>query len=486
MSELSTVDAVKDAVSYDSSGFSFLSTVHELIGNREYAQPCGECLDGADNARTFYWKALSAIGDELADTVYANVKNYIQYVSDVDTCKIKSLRSMLQLFNYKCTILDGLFDMPAEVLKAIDILSIDKKYLKKAGFTTASLLSDMLGDGVTLSASFFSCRSAFNGDFRTEFSDCSYKISSDASSTSVVNMQYMQREYSAVQAASSFLRMGPELALDAGRVGELTARGYSSESIGWLSGIPGAVMYSNDRGYSVVDDRPAGNAEGVLYVCDGNMRRIFQVDTPYDMQRFPGDSVLCCVSSIYEYASSRLEPGEYDAEWLSLNFGNSVELRLSSRHGYEGFELDDSLYAEYLADLYEAMLYGYVTMPYNVSANYMTHRDVVYVYPYLGVDYYETSAKYSEYVGYEDDTILSVKLANHIARTFDEKSIYDAIERGEDQLCAYSGAQLCVLMMEKHRREAPLLPSSITLPSMYGDSQLTLRQNQTRYSYYRT
>lgn len=87
--------------------------------------------------------------------------------------------------------------MPAEVLKAMDILSIDKKYLKEAGFVKDQLLSDMRYTGVSLAASDMSSRPGFMGDFRTEFIDCSYKISSDAISTSAVNVSYMQREFSA-------------------------------------------------------------------------------------------------------------------------------------------------------------------------------------------------------------------------------------------------------------------------------------------------
>ena len=139
--------------------------------------------------------------------------------------------------------------------------------------------------------------------------------------------------------------------------------------------------------------------------------------------------------------------------------------------------MDDDMYRKYMVGLYENMLYGYVTLPYNISANYMTHQSIIYAYPYLGTDYYETAARYSEYVGYEDDAILSIKLANHVARAFDEKSVYDAIERGEDSLCAYSGAQLCILMIEKQRRDDPLLPSGVELPDGCNDSQLTLKQN---------
>ena len=110
------------------------------------------------------------------------------------------------------------------------------------------------------------------------------------------------------------------------QIRDLTARGYSEDVIDWLVSIPGAMIYANDRGYSIVDDRGVVNNSGRLYVCDGSMRRIFQVDTSYQACRFGGDSVLCCVSSVYSHASAYLDPGQYDAEWLSANVGRSVAI----------------------------------------------------------------------------------------------------------------------------------------------------------------
>ena len=74
---LSTVDSITKVVDYDSAGFSFLSTVGGLIGNRDYSHSYRQYMDGGDNSHTFYWKALSAVGDDLAETVYENVRNYI-------------------------------------------------------------------------------------------------------------------------------------------------------------------------------------------------------------------------------------------------------------------------------------------------------------------------------------------------------------------------------------------------------------------------
>lgn len=59
------------------------------------------------------------------------------------------------------------------------------------------------------------------------------------------------------------------------QIRNLIARGYSEDVVDWLVNIPDAMIYTNDRGYSIVDDRGVINNDGILYVCDGSMRRIF-------------------------------------------------------------------------------------------------------------------------------------------------------------------------------------------------------------------
>lgn len=495
---LSTVDSINRTVDYDPSGFSFLSTVGGLIGNREYYQPYREYADGGDNSRTFYWKALSAVGEEMAEAVYSNVRNYIQYVSDVDTCKVRALRSMMQLFNYKCTVLDNFIGMPAELLKVMDILSIDKKYLKGAGFIRPELAADMAAGGVFSDyATDIAGQGTFQGvDFRQDFTSCTYMLSTDASSCNGVNVSQMQWKYEGHQYLSDFIGLCTVYAkdgtvssqwLDAHRLSTLTSDfGYPLSTIGALSSMNTARMYTNRKNYHVIDDRLYNGGNGRVYVHDGNLQKVFSLDTSYAGMRFPGDFAVSALSDAYSQVSGFETSSEYNTAWMLANRDKSVRLQLSSQGmSYDRLLVKDEKYYDYVKDIYRHLLYGYVTLPYNISVNYMTHPTKLYAYPYLGADYFNVSAQYADYVSYEDDEILSVKLRNHISRSFNEKTIYDNIEVGTDSISSYSGAELCVLLMEKARREDSLTPSNTQLPGEYSDSQLNLKQGQTRYSYYR-
>ena len=171
---LTSVNDIERTVGYDPRGFSFLSTVNDLVGNLEYSRGSRAALDGVDDHSTFYWRALSAAGSEMADTVYENVRHYIQCVADVDTCKLTALRSMLKLFNYKATVLDNFLAFPVEVLRLVDVLSIDKKYLKEAGFAARGLLADLAASGVVGRRD-----GAYRANFRDESTDCSLTLSAD-------------------------------------------------------------------------------------------------------------------------------------------------------------------------------------------------------------------------------------------------------------------------------------------------------------------
>jgi len=86
------------------------------------------------------YKALSAVTDEIGNVLYLNIKKYIDFVSDVDVCKIKSLKSMLQLFGFNKTIFDNLENLPKELIDLINVLSINKKLLLRDGVVTKELL----------------------------------------------------------------------------------------------------------------------------------------------------------------------------------------------------------------------------------------------------------------------------------------------------------------------------------------------------------
>ena len=73
------------------------------------------------------------MGEQYAEVIYENVLNYIDNVSNVDLCKIKSLQSMMQVVGLKYSVLDAFKSIPVEVANLMDVLSINKSYLLRSG-----------------------------------------------------------------------------------------------------------------------------------------------------------------------------------------------------------------------------------------------------------------------------------------------------------------------------------------------------------------
>jgi len=378
----------------------------------------------------------------------------------------------MQLFNYKCTVLDNFINMPQEVLKLIDVLSIDKKYLAKAKIIRPELAADMASGGVFVDyAKSPAGQGPFEGiDFRGDFTKCTYTISTDARSAGNCNVSQLQWNYGSHQYLSDFVGLCVQYAkdgsvsskwLDPMRLSVLTSNyDYPLSSIQQISSLETACMYVNKKNYCLIDDRQYEGGNGRIYVHNGNLKRLFGIRTSYNGMRFPGDRAISALSDIYAEVSAFETSSQYDITWLMANGGKSVEFTLSSDSAYDRTVFDDDAYLGYIKSVYKHLLYGYVTLPYNLSVNYMTHTGKLYAYPYLGTEYFDISAKYAEYIDYEDDDILSVKLRNHVSRSFNERRIYDDIEAGRDSLDSYAGAELCVLMMEKNRREESLSPTN--------------------------
>jgi len=91
---------------------------------------------------------LSATAGDIGNTLYLNIRKYIDFVSNVDLCKIRSLKSMLYMFGFKNTLIDGFFMLPTEILNLMDVLSINKKYLIKAGVLKKEFLNDLISSDV--------------------------------------------------------------------------------------------------------------------------------------------------------------------------------------------------------------------------------------------------------------------------------------------------------------------------------------------------
>lgn len=60
----------------------------ELIINREYKESFDKFKSGCTCGDSYIWRVLSAVADQTGLILYDNVKNYIDYVTNVDVCKV--------------------------------------------------------------------------------------------------------------------------------------------------------------------------------------------------------------------------------------------------------------------------------------------------------------------------------------------------------------------------------------------------------------
>lgn len=146
----------------NSNGFSFVNTLGNLINNKSFKSGFDEFFENKKTEKSFIWHALSEIGDDIGETIYENILNYIDNISNINTCKLKALTSMSKILGVvNFGLLNNLDSFPIEILNALDILSINKSYLLNSNITTPEIRQMILkyasqanlSAGTTLSSS---------------------------------------------------------------------------------------------------------------------------------------------------------------------------------------------------------------------------------------------------------------------------------------------------------------------------------------------
>jgi len=109
--------------------FSMADTAGSMIGNREYKEGFDKFKADCPCSDAYIWRVLSAVGDDTGRVLYENIKNYIDYVTNIDLCHIQALRSMVKMYGLKYCVFDRLDMLPVEILDLLNIFSINKKYV---------------------------------------------------------------------------------------------------------------------------------------------------------------------------------------------------------------------------------------------------------------------------------------------------------------------------------------------------------------------
>ena len=83
------MSSVLDNIRKNDNDFSFISTFFDLVGNKEFKDAeISTLYTKAETSETSIWRSLSAVAEQLGSTFYSNTLNFIDNVSNVDTCKV--------------------------------------------------------------------------------------------------------------------------------------------------------------------------------------------------------------------------------------------------------------------------------------------------------------------------------------------------------------------------------------------------------------
>ena len=128
----------------NSNNFSFTEVVADLATNKEFTKGYNELVNNTINENSYIWYALSAIGQDVSNTIYENILNYIDNIANIDKCNIKALRSISKVLGVEHHgILENLDNFPEEILDLVDIFSVNKKYLENINFSSIDLYTDL-------------------------------------------------------------------------------------------------------------------------------------------------------------------------------------------------------------------------------------------------------------------------------------------------------------------------------------------------------
>jgi len=206
-----------DNIKRNSRDFSFVDTLGSFINNFEFSEGYRKFQESGEHTKEGYiWAAISAIGGNYAETIYENVLNYIDNVSNVDLCKVKNLQSMIKILGIDYNVINDVEAMPVELVNLIDILSINKHYLvDNKAFADAfiSRVSDAAptvpsSDIGTFASSFIQEISAYDNGKCFISADFYSTLSTDVSSKydpvtgDLIDAEEVQRDYKEV---SSYL-----------------------------------------------------------------------------------------------------------------------------------------------------------------------------------------------------------------------------------------------------------------------------------------
>lgn len=412
---------IEKKVARSSHDFSFVEKMVSFVNNLEFKKGYEFFRKGQDNQKAHIWDCLSAIGDDLGEIIYANVVDYVDYVSNVDLCKVKSLRSMMKNLGFNYTIFDNMGEMPLEIINLMDVLSINKKYLLNSNYIRQDLIDEFRNVGVAVSSDVDI--SAYYSDFRNNFE---IRLSTDLVPTPSVPKDVIQKmpgEYKFTQ--------------DYGYSSRSDEGVYDSElSINILR------VYEHDdlsvvKFYSRFEDRSESDGEfytdyyGILNkeydsLFRKTTRKFIGITDDVGFEYSVGvDGGYHVVDDFldYEKTAGIRDLGIIDESFFEVNSEKKIEVKYDAEQiDYQDWRIDDDKYREYITSLYYSLIWGVLTSKYNImelqDADLSTRiTNGGYIFPDVvnGDEY-----KVKNYISYDSESVIrNKKIVLGIATSFD-------------------------------------------------------------------
>lgn len=164
-----------NVINRNTNNFNFVETLGSFINNYKFKKGFDDFKGNQNNKGTYIWQALSAIGNDYAEVIYENVLNYIDNVSNVDMCNVKALQSMIKIAGIQYNVIDSFSNIPVELARLIDVLSINPKYLLDNKTFKADFIELLKSSGVIKTAEQDGTK------LSSEFKDETLKTISDSS-----------------------------------------------------------------------------------------------------------------------------------------------------------------------------------------------------------------------------------------------------------------------------------------------------------------
>lgn len=110
--------------------FSFTKQLAKIALNDEWVEGYNAFINNdTPNNYSELWKVIFTSTEDVGNQLYSSIKNYINDISNIDTCTYESLKNFAKILEYSDNNISFDMKFPIEIGYLIDIFSLNKNYL---------------------------------------------------------------------------------------------------------------------------------------------------------------------------------------------------------------------------------------------------------------------------------------------------------------------------------------------------------------------